>query len=403
MFEDRLPLGTVVGDARPGAPLLAARGAGAAGVRTIEFVRPNALDVPAGRVDGHFPRRDRRLQVECWYPAEPSEDMAPVTYTDHMGRRDRSNLVPYTFPGRAVRDTAIADGRWPVVVLSHGYPGSRYLLCHFAEQLSTRGYVVFAPGHTDNTYVDFALERSMESALIHRTMDQRAFLRALPGLNEEGFFAGHLMPEKTALMGYSMGGFGALRTLGARMGGPGMQMCESILEELAEEPDWKGFKDLKAAVLFAPAVFWFGDDGFSDITTPTLWACGTVDPMVHYPLVRRAWEQCAHSERWLLSLKDLGHNVANNPAPEMAQAAEWDVLHRWADPVWDTWRVNAVTRHFATAFLDWKLKGETDKAEYLRVPVERGTAPAEGSFTPDWPGFIPETTAGLEMEYRAPV
>ncbi len=46
--------------------------------------------------------------------------------------------------------------RFPLVILSHGYPGNRYLLSHFGENLASKGYVVTSIDHTGSTYADQA-------------------------------------------------------------------------------------------------------------------------------------------------------------------------------------------------------------------------------------------------------
>jgi len=35
------------------------------------------------------------------------------------------------------------------VIISHGYPGNRFLLSHLAENLASKGFVVAAPDHPD--------------------------------------------------------------------------------------------------------------------------------------------------------------------------------------------------------------------------------------------------------------
>lgn len=77
-----------------------------------------------------------------------------------------------------------------MVVIFHGYPGSRYLLVNLAENLSTKGYVVISIGHTDNTYEDFSKQGSLESALIHRSLEQRFVIGQIPAMNEAGFLEG---------------------------------------------------------------------------------------------------------------------------------------------------------------------------------------------------------------------
>jgi len=77
------------------------------------------------------------------------------------------------------------------------------------------------------------------------------------------------------------------------------------------------------------------------------------------------------------------HNVAPHPAPSIAK--EFDDYYRFADPVWDIWRINNVNQHFVTAFFDYYLKRDENAKTYLEV-------------TPtSWPGFKPRTKVGLEF------
>ena len=400
------PMGTILGDPLPGAPALAARGDIDAGVRTITLIQPGQADVLAGQRDGRYPRYDRSLTVEVWYPAAVGEGGQRAVYTDFLGRVDQGNLTPYAIPGRAWRDAAPDPqaGPRPVVVISHGYPGSRILLVNLAENLASKGYVVLSIGHTDNTYEDFAAQGSLESALIHRSLDQRFVIGELKRLNEEGFLKGLLMPENVGLIGFSMGGYGALRTIGARMKDPAGTPFAPLAEEIAEPAGFAGLKSVKAAVLFAPAVFWFDEARSEDIDIPTLWFCGTSDRTVHYGAVRRFCEKAENSDRLFVSYERCGHNVANNPAPAEAQSASWEIYKRWADPVWDTWKLNNLNIHFVTAFLDSILKGDEAAARYLAVPVAEGRdatwpnprLPAEAA--KPWPGFQDNGAAGVILE-----
>ena len=383
--------GTLIGDGLPGAPALSGRGEHPIGVRTLTLVQKDRPDVTKELRNGRYPRADRKLTLEAWYPAAETAPGTPrAVYTDHMGRIDLGNLRPFRFPGRAVRDAEpdFSGAPWPVIVISHGYPGSRMLLSNLAENLSTKGYVVLSIGHTDNTYEDFLKKGSMESALIHRSMDQRFVLSSLEALNGDGWMKGLIQPEGAGLIGFSMGGYGLLRTLGARMSEPALQEYAAFREELAEAADYHGTPAVRCAALFAPAVFWFDPVRTEDITAPTLWFCGTADRTVVYEKVRAYCRRADRSERYLISYENCGHNVANNPAPECALGEEWGILKRWADPVWDTRRLNCCNCHFATAFFDLYLKGRTDRLALL-------TPQGEGV----WPGFEEGGHAGIRAEH----
>ena len=386
------PMGCLIGDPLPGAPELAARGSTVTGVRTIELAFPDRPVMTTGKTNGSYPRGERKLKVEVWYPARLSGNEATAVYTDHMGRKDLGNLEPFAMEGRAYRD-ADPDpeaGERPVVVISHGYPGSRFLLCNLAENLSSKGYVVFSIGHADNTYEDFAETGSLESALAHRSIDQRLVISEFPRLNREGFLKGMLQPENVGLIGFSMGGYGALRTIGARPDKAAMEKMPDAAGEIREAEDWHGLAAVRAAALFAPATFFLDQEYTEDLTIPTLWFCGTADHVVNYGQVRRYWESAANSERILVSYEGCGHNVANNPAPPEAYSRSWEIFKRWSDPVWDTRRLNDANIHYVTAFFDLILRGDAGRRAYL--------APAEADS--DRTGFTEGTVAGIRVEAK---
>ena len=136
----------------PGAPALAAYGDYAVGVRTVDVVNPDQIDIL--QLDGGeplpdpLPRYDRPLTLEIWYPAEAG---STGETTLNVFLRDR--VTEIELEGRAVRDAAVAaEGSFPLVIVSHGYPGNRYLMSHLAENLASKGYVVASIDHTDSTY-----------------------------------------------------------------------------------------------------------------------------------------------------------------------------------------------------------------------------------------------------------
>ena len=219
------------------------------------------------------------------------------------------------------------------------------------------------------------------------TRPQRFLISLLPRLNEEGFLKGMLLPEKIGLVGFSMGGYGALRTIGARPNAYAREQAGAVAAEMAEAADYRGVKAVKAAALFAPATFLLDETRTEDIDIPTLWFCGTADETVHYEAVRRFCEGTVHSDRTLVSYRDCGHNVANNPAPPAAYARPWEIFKRWSDPVWDTWRLNNANAHFLTAFMDLHLREDKPKADYLQ-PTDK--APLKG--------FTEGTAVGIRVE-----
>jgi predicted dienelactone hydrolase len=96
--------------------------------------------------------RERPLTLEVWYPA-----------TDAWAGRDcdETRCDHYeTLPGfpkvaqLAARDAEPREGRFPLVVFSHGFGGHRRQTTHLCTHLASHGYVVAAPDHTGNTMLD---------------------------------------------------------------------------------------------------------------------------------------------------------------------------------------------------------------------------------------------------------
>ena len=89
-----------------------------------------------------------------------------------------------TIRGRAVRDAAPARSTsFPVVIISHGYPGNRYLLSHLAENLASKGFVTVSIDHRDSTYDD---QKAFGSTLYNRPLDQLFVLREIDRLGRPG-------------------------------------------------------------------------------------------------------------------------------------------------------------------------------------------------------------------------
>ncbi|MBT8314859.1 MAG: dienelactone hydrolase, partial [Maribacter sp.] len=211
--------GFLYGDPLPDAPELSVRGEHALGVRTLEFIHKDQVDILNSK-EGNDPLYDRKLTVELWYPAEvPSGTDALVSYEEVMGTRGDSlrPLIPFSFKGRALRDAKpkANKGKFPLVIVSHGYVGSRYLMTYLTENLASKGYVVVAIGHTDSTFKDAA---PFQSTLLNRALDIQFVLNEMARLGKEGSndqLSGLIDTDNTGIVGYSMGGYGVLNVAGA--------------------------------------------------------------------------------------------------------------------------------------------------------------------------------------------
>ena len=413
----------VFGDALPDAPDLAARGDYSVGVRTISVTNPEQADLLAISASDTTATYERTLILEVWYPAQLADGEAElVTYEENLGRADvPDSLRPFTFLGRAARDAEAntSDGPYPLVIVSHGYPGSRLMMSNLTENLASKGYIVVAIDHQESTFTDVS---EFGITLLYRAIDQLFVLDEMTRLSQEDeFFMGLVDADNTAIIGYSMGGYGALNSIG---GGYNSTLAgflgPLITPRLAETEGYAESTDprIKAAVLFAP---WGGDlsalgipgglwdaEGLANIDIPTLWVVGSEDDVSMYSGVVSLFDNTINSERYLLTYDNALHNVVPNPPPP--EATELGDYNRYADPVWDEARINNVNQHFVTAFLGMTLKGDDSYSDYLDVAVENANdgvyaVDDGGNFTDEhtyWTGFEPRTALGLSLRNESP-
>lgn len=404
--------GFINGDLLPNAPELAARGSYTVGVRTTKLVHPAQVDVLHGSAGKH-PLYDRPLTVEIWYPARVSAGQQPiVTYESTLGRANdpKRPLIPFTFQGRAARDADPdpSGGAYPLVIVSHGYPGSRLLLTYLTENLASKGYVVVAIDHTESTYGDLT---GFPSTLLNRSLDDGFVLTEmarLAGKTSKSFLSGLLNADNTALIGYSMGGYGALNAAGAGYSPQALKLFSQLsggstaLEARTQAyPSYKASLDprIKAVVAFAPWGMERGvwdATGLAGLTLPTLLVAGSKDDVSGYEKgIKAIYEGAVNAERYLLTYVNARHNVAPNPPPlaSLQPGVSPEEYMHYAEPAWNEHRINNINQHFVTAFLGIHLKG-MDYRKYLDLP---GIEAADG-----WPGFKARTAVGLEMRHAKP-
>lgn len=408
----------------PNAPELAAYGDMAVGVRQIDLIHADQINIlaidPSADKPETLPTYDRPLAVEVWYPAADGAtgDTAFKAYL-------RDGTTEVTLNGQAMRDADPATGAaYPLVIVSHGYPGNRFLMSHLAENIASKGYVVAAIDHTDSTY---RTKAAFGSTLVNRSLDQLFVLDEMARLSaEDGSFLNGLVNADTAgIVGYSMGGYGAIITSGGGVteasvayswGGPHgtLAIHQAGSETHNALPDPR----IKTAVAIGPwgmnTGFW-NAEGLSGIKIPMLFMAGSQDMTSLYEKgVRAIWENASNTNRSLLTFENAGHNAAAPiPAPAESyrhdEALGYNVSGHYTDPVWDQARMNNIAQHFVTAWMDNHLKGDATAGEYLDLVEnsndgvwsmnEDGTPKEDHSY---WKGFDKDTAKGLRFEVKAP-
>jgi predicted dienelactone hydrolase len=364
---------------RPDAPALAALGVHAVGVRTLALTDAGRIDV-LNCTDSALAHYDRHLVVELWYPAAAG---TPPGTTYHTLLRDGHR--PVALHGRACRDAAQAAGTFPLAILSHGYPGNRMLMGHLGENLASKGYVVASIDHTDSGYADKA---AFASTLYNRPLDTAFVIDALASVADT---------SAVAIIGYSMGGYGALISGGAGLAAAAM--AEDVVppqgllrRHLTPVVDAR----LKAIV---PIGAWgrqrgaWDAAGLAGLQVPALIVAGSADNVSGYANgMRLIFDEAVGTQRHLLTFEGAAHNAgAPIPAPmeawEQSPHLDFMPFDHYADAVWDTVRMNNILQHFVTAFLGLHLQDDAGMAAYLAG---------------DWLGFAPGTARALAWETRGP-
>ncbi len=403
------------------APQLAAPGPWAVGFETLRLVEPSQPDVLAYDAERHAaPLRDRTLVVDLWYPATVSADAPRMVYSGTLPS-EHETPVAFEVRGSAQRGAPPAGRDWPLVIVSHGYSNHPAALAWLTENLASKGYVVAAIHHEDPPITD---RSRFSGPLFRRGLDIAFVARSL----QSSLAGSHRIdPQRLALVGYSMGGYGVLTAAGAGLdpAGPAVRLVPGgLLAPFARggaRRDELTVHGLRAVVALAPAgggsLGAWGAAGLAQITAPLLLIQGDHDHTVDYTTGAHAlFEQALHAERYLLTLHGAGHAIGLCPAPPTMRSTLWD-LSWFEDPVWRKSRIMAIEAHFITAFLDRYVKDEVQRRAYLEVPVPEAddgrwpadAAPADyGAYSPGgsvitvWKGFQRGQAVGLRLDHANP-
>lgn len=206
------------------------------GVVTMVFVDDSRTD-PA--TNG-----PRTLLTDIWYPAaDDAKNLLKNKYSDFLlnyaipGTKDAVNeaiggsygggvfdveAYEKVFKNESYRNAEIRDGKFPLLVFSHGNGGTRAGYTFWYDHMASHGYIVVAPDHTGNsrfTFVDGKIvpfngdlrQYSGEN----RPKDVSFLLDKMTELsNAEGSqFLGRIDLNAIGVAGMSFGGFTAIHTI----------------------------------------------------------------------------------------------------------------------------------------------------------------------------------------------
>ena len=383
-------------------PELAMPGSYSVGVRTIQATNPQQLSAK-----DYQSLEDRTLTLEVWYPAVTKDTDIQGTY-ENVTRTHKA----FSLQGHSVRDAKTNQEKtYPLVVLSHGYTGYRTIMFYLGEHLASHGYVVVGIDHKDSTTGEVDFKNSpfsgFPSTLINRARDQQFVLDYFTSAKSD--LAKVVDTEHASVIGYSMGGYGAVNTVGgcynfnqqglqafgfpepaAKALVPIFNICNAGQDKV--DSRWK------AMVAYAP---WGQEQNLhqSDaIQVPSLYVTGSLDDVSGYEQgVKKLFEQSAAKDSFMLVYENARHNIAPHPAPEIAYAADADLGHYY-EPTWSSETLNRINQHMILAFLDCYVKKQTSSCEYLpKRESAAQTKQADGKLTDPWPGFANRWGVGMKF------
>ena len=265
---------------------------------------------PAGTDDATAESREGlSLPVQVWFPAvEATEDL--IVYDE---------LIPGGAYDGAEPDCSRVH---PVVVFSHGNSGIRYQTFSVMEFLATHGWIVVAPDHVDNTFLDFDQDLWPRIALRRPWDVADAFDWLLAESADTGSdLHGCVDPDAGyAVMGHSFGGFttyavaGAaydMEALAATCDWDPVEGCDVVDQWFEDHPgetvDDRSDPRAWAAVPWAPAWHeYFADMGA--ITVPTLVVGADRDTLTPWATaVEPSYAALTAEPRYLAGLENAGH------------------------------------------------------------------------------------------------
>jgi predicted dienelactone hydrolase len=333
----------------------AAFGPFAIGVRTLELAdesRPNTTDTGP-----------RPVLTEVYYPSTPD---AVAGIPRDIVRVLGIDLVETP----SYRDVALAPGRFPLILFSHGNGGIRFQSFFFAAHLASHGFIVATPDHHGNTFTEGLLGVVDGMSIVNRPLDMKFLIDELTSFDAEpgNFFDGAVDLDRIGMSGHSFGGL----TTFALAGGP------TVFGTFTEPR-------IKAIFPQAPASRVFVNDYFSAITVPTLIVGGSIDETTPFESDQRAQFEHLPSGASIVALAELkggGHFTFSDfcevPRNLLAFLGGFSEA---CEPRHLPWRhAHDIINYLSLNFFDATLNGNAEALERLR----------------------PENLAGIEdLVYRA--
>ena len=302
------------------------------------------------------------LPLQIWYPSAELDDDLHIYGGIRAGGAADSGAID------------CSEAR-PVVLFSHGNSGMRYQSYFLTEYLTSHGYLVLAPDHVGNTFLDNDEARKPE-LIVRRPHDLSDSFDWLLSQEE---YQSCVDPEAGfAVIGHSFGGYTALsisggyidteETAGFCADYPGSWLCEDVATLAAEEG--AGVYDqtderVWATIALTPAAIETLIGGIETIETPTLIFAGEYDTLTPADtVVRGIYDYLTQEEKYWANIKKAGHYTFTNAC---------DILSTYPDCEDDhiaPTEAHQLINTTITAFLENE-RGRPGMSDYLPIQDDR--------------------------------
>jgi predicted dienelactone hydrolase len=174
---------------------------GLSGWAAFEITRP-AYDGGAGITysSAYAPIRGTQVDFDIWYPANAG------------GKRVTVGGNGVFYGTQAGRNAPHQDGRFPLVIMSHGAGGNAGQFGWIASELAHAGFVVVLPNHPGTTTGNASAKAAVR--VWERPADVTAVLDEITR-NADAY--PYIDPDQISVLGFSAGGYTAMAIAGARV------------------------------------------------------------------------------------------------------------------------------------------------------------------------------------------
>lgn len=341
------------------------------GVRRVVLVDPSQVNY-----DG----TPRTLVTEIWYPTtkefydshpkfvyDVKEDAAIAPgYEAVAGMIGDVDVGGFTVD--AVKDAPVrhGDGRYPLVMFSHGAFGIRYQSIFYTVPLASHGYVVVSPDHEKNSLYDLILagfdSSHIAESAVARPKDIR-FLMDVMGqwdADPTNDFYKTIGADNVGITGHSFGGY----------------TCFAAAYP-ADENGWSELDPrVKAIVPQAPAGYLMGALGIygPDWHLPTLIEGGELDNTLEFQQAfKQPWDELG-TPKWFLDVKRGGHftfsDICRMNLVEVAEKLGYDeATNALSDGCgvenWDYREAQKAINLYSIAMFNRFLRGSEGSIQYM--------------------------------------